>query len=145
MRKSTTLLLLASLSLSASALTKEEGKVIVPVGEGVVTLDWYGEGIVRVTKTPDGKSLDRNSLAITATPSPSKKMKVAETSDKVTVSTPKLKVTVDKADGKVSYSTAKDDKIVEESGNAVFTPFDDAGRKSWTVTQGFALEPEEDI
>lgn len=120
-------------------------QVTVPVGDGAVTLEWYGEGIVRVTKTPDGKPFEHKSLAVTASPSASKKMKVNETTDKVTVSTPKLKVTVDKADGKVSYSTPKDKPLTQESGQAVFVPFDDAGKKSWTVAQGFILEPEEDI
>lgn len=145
MRKSIAFFTMAGVALTMSAITNEGEKVTVPVGNGAVTLEWYGEGIVRVTKTPDAKAFDRKSLAVTASPSASKKMKVKETGGNVTVTTPALRVTVDKTNGQVSYQTPDGHALTQESGRAEFAPFDDAGRQSWTVAQGFALEPDEDI
>lgn len=46
MRKVLTFLSFAGICLSVPALTNDAGKVTVPVGDGAVTLDWYGDGIV---------------------------------------------------------------------------------------------------
>lgn len=110
-----------------------------------VKIEFYTPSVVRVTKTPDSKPVDKQSLVVSAKPG-NVKVKKVETKDGTTYSTSELTVKVkNNAAGVVSFFTPNGKELVSE-GESKFTPITsgiDAG--SYKVKQGWRLESEEPI
>ena len=113
-----------------------------------VKVEFYTPSVVRVTKTPDNKPVDKQSLVVDAKPG-NVKVKTVTSEGTTTYSTSELTVKVTNADSRgaavVSFYTPKGEELVSE-GASKFTPITsgiDAG--SYKVKQGWKLGSDEPI
>ena len=114
-----------------------------------VKVEFYSPSVVRITKTPDNKTVDKQSLVVSAKPG-NVKVKTVKTEGVTTYSTSELTVKVansvgSQGTGVVTFLTNKGEELVSE-GECKFTPIQsgiDAG--SYKVKQGWKLEREEPI
>jgi alpha-D-xyloside xylohydrolase len=110
-----------------------------------VEIQFYGSSIVRIVKSPEGKTFTKNSLSVVKKPQ-TVKLSIARQGDVISLKSDKLKVNLDTKSGKISYSTLAGVPLLsEKESGTTFTDFDDAGSKTYTVSQSFALDNEEAI
>lgn len=110
-----------------------------------VEIQFYGPSTVRVLKSPAGKSFTKESLTVIDKPAPTK-LSIHQKGDIVSIQSDQLKVDVDVKSGKIAYSThAGESLLSEKESSATFTDFNDAGSKTYTVSQSFTLDNEEAI
>jgi len=107
-------------------------------------VEFFTPSIVHVTKTPDGKAVDKKSVVVIATP---ESVNVKKTTDAGVTSykSSALKVTVDEKSGKVTFAKA-DGTLLLAEGEYAFTPIDEGIDKgAYKVKQCFALDADEPI
>jgi alpha-D-xyloside xylohydrolase len=107
-------------------------------------IEFFSPNIVHVTKTPDGKVVDKKSFVVTASP---ENVKVKKSTDG-TVTTYKssaLNVTVDEKTGKVTFAKVDGTRLLSE-GEYAFIPITEGIDKgAYKVKQCFALDADEPI
>lgn len=110
-------------------------------------VQWYTPNSVRILKTPLGKNVEKKSLSVIAVPqNPGIKVVDRLSDGQLVVRSEKLVVTVDLHTGIVSYSKPDGTVLLKElENNVAFTPFDDAGRSTYSVYQGFAVSKDEGL
>lgn len=129
----------------AQTITQTKQGVSVKFDDAEIHIDYYSPAIVRIVKTPAGHAFKKESLSVIKKPE-SVKTTVVNTGDFLELSTGKLKVALDlKSEALTFYDAAGKVLMAEKPGSASFTEFNDAGTKTFSVKQGFALEPEEAI
>ncbi|MDO4172761.1 MAG: glycoside hydrolase family 31 protein, partial [Prevotellaceae bacterium] len=107
-------------------------------------IEFFTPDIVRVTKTADGKDMEKKSLTVTATPQ-KVAVSVKRNGGKTVYKSKALTVTVDNSTQKVSFSSSDGTPLMAE-GTFAFTPITDGIDKgSYKVKQTFALEKDEAI
>lgn len=115
------------------------------IGDKQIELQSYGPNIIRVTKWPAGKAFAPKSLSV---------IKAAENSgfditgkgDEVRLSNRTLKVTLNLSSGRIVFNSSKGGLLLQEKPDgASFTPFNDAGNATNSVTQSFLLDSSEAI
>ena len=111
-----------------------------------VEVQWYTPNTLRIFKTPQGKTVEKKSLSVVATPqNPGIKVN-GEGDGQVVMKSRTLTVTLDTRTGVISYAKADGSLLLkEQENNKAFTPFNDAGRDTYTVYQGFTVDKEEGL
>ena len=111
-----------------------------------VEVQWYTPNTLRVFKTPQGKTVEKKSLSVVATPQ-NPGIKVSGEGDgQVVMKSRTLTVTLDTRTGVISYAKADGSLLLkEQENNKAFTPFNDAGRATYTVYQGFDVDKNEGL
>jgi Alpha-glucosidases, family 31 of glycosyl hydrolases len=110
-----------------------------------VEVKFYSPEIVRVTKTPDGKTFTRQSLSVIKA-SEQTPVKIEESGSVVTLSSTALRVTVDLKTGKITYNDAQGNTLLSEKEyGAQFTPVKDAQKDAFLARQAFLLDKNEAI
>lgn len=111
-----------------------------------IEVQWFTPQTLRVLKTPLGKTVDKKSLSVVAQPK-NPGFKVAEQPEGTLVmSSAALVVTVDLHTGVLSYARPDGGVLLKELENyTAFTPFQDAGRSTYSVYQGFATDKDEGL
>lgn len=110
-----------------------------------VEIQFYNPSMVRILKSPEGKSFSKESLSVIKKPE-AVKFSVNQQGDVLTLKSDKLKVGVDLKSGKISYSALSGTPLLtEKEAGASFTDFNDAGSKTYTVNQSFTLDKDEAI
>ncbi len=111
----------------------------------VIELQWYSPSIVRVIKYPLGEQFEKESLSVIKQ-AEDVAYEISEVQDGVELNSGELKVLLNTKTGQVSFYTPDDKNLlVEKAGTTSFQPFDDNGDETYTVTQGWELEPDEAI
>jgi len=121
------LLLALATGTQAQSYQKTDLGVKTQINSTDVEIQFYGPSIVRVLKSPAGKTFNKESLTVVKKPQATK-FTVNQQGNVVLLKSDKLKVEVDIKSGKISY-----------------TDFNDAGSKTYTINQSFILEKEEAI
>jgi len=110
-----------------------------------IEIQFYGPSTVRVLKSPVGKPFTKESLTVVKKPQ-AIKLTVNQQGDIVSLKSSKLKIDIDVKSGRIVYSTLAGTSLLSEKElGATFTDFDDAGSKTYSITQSFALDKEEAI
>jgi alpha-D-xyloside xylohydrolase len=110
-----------------------------------VEVQFYSPEIVRVVKVPDGKLFTKESLSIIKKPRQIQ-INLKQQGDNLNLRSEKLSVSLNLKSGELSYTTTKGIALLKEKPNgAAFTPFDDAGDKTYTVSQAFTLDKDESV
>jgi alpha-D-xyloside xylohydrolase len=110
-----------------------------------VEIQFYGPSIVRIVKSPEGKTFTKNSLSVVKKPQ-GVKLSIARQGDIISVKSDKLKVSLDTKSGKIAYFTLSGAPLLnEKESGATFADFNDAGSKTYTVSQSFTLDSDEAI
>jgi alpha-D-xyloside xylohydrolase len=131
--------------LHAQIFTKTDvgAKVIVNATE--IDIQFYSPTIVRVIKSPTGISFTKQSLSVVKAPE-KMALSAVQKNNKLLVSSKMVKVSIDMRSGSVVFSDGSGKALLNEKpSGASFTDFDDAGTKTCSVTQAFALDKEEAI
>ncbi|MFD0748826.1 glycoside hydrolase family 31 protein [Mucilaginibacter calamicampi] len=122
-------------TLGAKAVLKDQS----------IEIQFYSPDIVRVIKTPVGRTFRTEGLSVIKKPEQTA-LKLSKRGDAVDIASSKLKVSLDLKTGAISYATAKGASLLKEkTDGASFKPFDDAGNKTLTVAQSFVLDKDEAI
>ena len=106
---------------------------------------FYSPSIVRVIKYPSAQMPDKKSYPIIKTP---EKINIVykRNGDKIQMKTENMLVTLHSSTGKVTYQTLQGNTLLSEKELGTnFTPRKDITRDAFTVSQAFALQPEEVI
>jgi alpha-D-xyloside xylohydrolase len=107
-------------------------------------LQFFNPSTVRVLKSPVKWSYDKSSLVVTAKPQ-TVKYSVAESGAELSVRTSAVTVNIDTRSGEISFFDKKGSPLLSETGASTFMPIDDAGAKSFKVSQSFRLDAGEQI
>ena len=139
------LLVILSLGIQAQTFQKTDLGFKAKINSIDVEIQLYGPSTVRVLKSPVGKAFTKESLTVIKKPQITK-FTVNQQADIVSLKSDKLKVDVNVKSGKISfYSLAGISLLTEKESGATFTDFNDAGSKTYTINQSFALDKEESI
>ena len=107
-------------------------------------VEFFTPEIVRITKTPNGQDVQKQSLVVTAQPA-AVKVKERVNAGKKVYQSSALTVTVDEKTGQVTFSKPNGTVLMAE-GEHAFIPINEGIDKgSYRVRQAFALEADEPI
>ena len=110
-----------------------------------VEVQFYSPEIVRVIKAPIGHVFSKESLSVVKKPQQTQ-ISVKRHGDIVELRGTKLNVSLNIKSGEIVYKSTTGKELLREKQNgAAFTPFDDAGNKTYTVSQAFMLDKDEPI
>ncbi|MFN3387978.1 MAG: TIM-barrel domain-containing protein [Allosphingosinicella sp.] len=127
----------SSAAIAAGTYRKTDTGIVVTPAEGpekVVRLQVYGDAIVRVTAAP-AETLDLpGSYMVVAQPQ-AKGFAVSEAPGTVTLTTERVRATVDLANGNVSFTDAEGQIDLVESGPGRFAPVKVEGKDNLAVAQ----------
>jgi alpha-D-xyloside xylohydrolase len=138
-------LLAISVVGSAQNWQKTTSGVKAKVNSTDVEIQFYGASIVRVVKSPEGKSFNKESLSVVKKPE-STDFSVKQTGDVLAVKSKSLDVALDLKSGKLIFKNSKGEALLteKESGSS-FTDFNDAGVKTFSIGQSYVLDKDETI
>ncbi|MDD4822794.1 MAG: glycoside hydrolase family 31 protein [Bacteroidales bacterium] len=139
------LLMILVFSGMAQTVQKTELGVKTKINSTDVEIQFYSPSTVRVIKSPEGKTVVKNSLTVIKKPQMTK-FAINQKGGAISLKSEKLKISIDTKSGKITYATV-DGKLLlsEKESGASFTDFDDAGSKTYTIQQSFVLDKEEGI
>jgi len=139
------LALLFSIQAEAQNYQKTTLGAKAQIGSTDVEIQFFDPAIVRVIKSPVGKSFKKESLSVIKKPQ-AVKLGINQQGDQVSLKSNKLTVNIDLKTGKVTYlNSAGITLLTEKEAGASFADFDDAGSKTYTITQSFKLDKDEAI
>lgn len=102
-----------------------------------VDFRFYSPSIVRILKSPSGSNFNKESLSVIKTPQKTT-FSVKQKGNIVTLKSESIAVSLDLASGSVMFNKVAGTPLLrEKDGSTKFTPFDDAGNKTFTVFQAF--------
>ena len=136
---------LLSIGAYAQSFTKTILGVKTQINSTDVEIQFYGPSTVRVLKSPAGTAFTKESLAVIKKPQTTK-LSVQEQGDVILLKSEKLKVDINLKSGKIAFETLSGTSLLSEKESGVkFTDFNDAGSKTYTVSQLFKLDADENI
>ena len=139
------LLMVLSIGSQAQSYQKTNLGIKTKINSTDVEIQFYGPSTVRVLKSPAGKPFTKESLTVVKKPQATK-VAISQQGDVISLKSDKLKVDVDIKTGKIAYSTPTGTKLLsEKESGATFSAFNDAGSKTYTINQSFALDKDEAI
>jgi len=138
-------LLVLSLGASAQSYQKTNLGIKAQINATDVEIQFFGSSTVRVLKSPVGKIFTKQSLSVVKKPETTK-LAIHQQGDAISLKSNQLKVDLDLKSGKISYSTIAGALLLSEKvSGTTFTDFNDAGSKTYTVSQLFTLDSDENI
>ena len=133
---------LAMYSCNRAKVTKEEHGITVRVGKDLVGLTVYDENIIRVRATDSTDFSARKSLVVLDTALKMTPWNLEESGDAVIISTSRIKATVNRKTGRVSFSDLSGNPLLTEAGRAIL-PNVVNGRKYKKTEQKFLWQGDE--
>jgi alpha-D-xyloside xylohydrolase len=145
-----TLIFVLASSLCAFAQTFEKTPVGIRARVDAVSIDvqFYSPSIVRIVKTPVGAvPLSKQSLSVIKESPKKADVSIKQKGDLLIVKSDEMQVRLNLKTGVISYATTSGQELVNENepGGKAFTDFNDAGTKTYTVSQSFLLDKDEAI
>lgn len=111
-----------------------------------IEIQWFGPNTLRVLKTPQGKSVKKESLSVIAPPQNSGIKITTPGNGCIVMTSQTLTVTLNPQTGIITYAKPNGDTLLIEQENVkAFTPINDAGRSTYSVYQGFTTSKEEGL
>lgn len=132
------------LNSNTQTYLKTDRGIKATTGSFNLDIQFYSPSIVRIVKSPVGHSFTKESLSVIKTPEKLSFM-VAQKGNILTLKSQSISVGVNINTGDIAYSSAANLLLQEKENSASFTPFNDAGNKTFTVFQAFQLEKDEAI
>lgn len=139
------LFLLLSFVIAGQSQTPVENGIKLTLGQLDIAVHFYSPSIVRIIKSPASHSFSKESLSVIMKPGKpafSKK----QNGDFLELATSNLLVRLNTRSGELGfYSKTSQLLLKEKESGTTFTPFNDAGNKTYTVKQEFILDKDEAI
>ncbi|SKB31876.1 glycoside hydrolase family 31 protein [Alkalitalea saponilacus] len=138
------LFFISSSAVSQSYQETETG-VVVHCNSMQVEIQFFSNSIVRVIKWPEGTNFKKESLSVVKSPE-SISLDISSENDLISLQSDDLTVNLNTNNGQVSFYKNNGKALLKEKNDgAVFVEIDDAGVKSYSVSQTFGLETDEPI
>lgn len=132
-------------SMKSESFHKTNYGIKSTVGNVEIEIQFYNPSTVRVLKWPQNTSFSKNSLSIIATPQATT-LSFNQKDNEVIVKSSKIEARLNLVTGSLSFYRLTGGLLLKEKENGtIFTDFDDAGRKTFSVSQSFVLERNEAI
>ncbi|MDL2242014.1 DUF5110 domain-containing protein [Bacteroidales bacterium OttesenSCG-928-L03] len=134
-------------SLNASAQTVQQTpQGITASAQGMdIRIEFYTPGTVRIYKTPEKTSVNKESLSVIQIPQ-SVRVSTRRDGDQIRMSSESLQVHYNTLTGKVSFLDLQGKQLfAEKDYGAQFTGFQDAGNATYSPRQAFLLDKDEAI
>jgi alpha-D-xyloside xylohydrolase len=110
-----------------------------------VEIQFYNPATVRVLKSPEGKTYDKKSLSVIETPQKTD-ININQVGDELSLKSKNVQVNLNLKNSKISFSTPAGELLLSEKEDGVaFTDFNDAGVKTYSVSESFVLDKDETI
>ena len=111
-----------------------------------IEIQWFGPNTLRVLKTPQGKSVKKESLSVIAQPQNSGIKITTPGNGCIVMKSQTLTVILNPQTGIITYAKPNGDALLIEQENVkAFTPVNDTGRSTYSVYQGFTTSKEEGL
>jgi len=129
----------------AQAYKKNASGIEATVNKTTIEVSFFSPSIVRVVKLPEGKSFKKESLSVVKTPQKTA-FTVNQQGDNLSLKSEKMVAVLNLKSGKMFFSTLKGEPLLteKESGSS-FVDFNDAGVKTFSVSQSYVLDKDETI
>ncbi|WP_283686986.1 TIM-barrel domain-containing protein [Dysgonomonas sp. Marseille-Q5470] len=114
------------------------------IGDIDIELRFYTPSCVRILKSPQNHQYKKESLSVIDN-NRAVNIEKKQKGDVLILKTPSMHVTLDLKSGQMFFYNTQNKLLLKEKGQPVFTDFDDAGEKTFSVSQKFALEKDESI
>lgn len=143
------LILLMAIFISINGIAQSyietQTGVQAEINDDVVEIQFFRPGIVRVLKWPSEDAFLKESLSVVQKPGETN-IKVKQKGSTLLLSSEEVQVSLDLNNGALSFTSASGKTLLneKESGSA-FTPYNDAGDETYSVSQSFILDKEEAI
>ncbi|MDR0893987.1 MAG: DUF5110 domain-containing protein [Prevotellaceae bacterium] len=135
-----------TLLLVASTLCAQPAESTADVNGQRITITFYTPTTVRILKAPADRTYEKQSLSVTAQPTLSESdVTIRRSSGSLQLISSKLRVALNLHTGIVTFATSQGKKLLQEKATADFKDFDDAGVKTFTVSQSFRLDKDETL
>lgn len=139
------LLMLTCIAANAQDWQRTNNGVTTVTGNTKVEIIFFSPTTVRIIKSPRETAYTKNSLSVIASPE-NTKLSVKSDKKALHIESDKVSVRLDQTNGTVSFYTKNGNKLLAEKNNStVFTDFDDAGNKTFSVAQSYVLDSDEAI
>ncbi len=109
-----------------------------------IEIQFYNPSIVRIIKYPEAKSFDKQSLSVVQTPKKTA-LSIKQQGEELSLKSEKIQVAINLRTGNVSFTSSAKKLFSEKKFGSAFVDFDDAGAKTYSVSQSFVLEKNEAI
>ena len=109
-----------------------------------IELRFYSESCVRILKSPQNHQYKKESLSVIDN-NRAVNIEKKQKGDVLILKTPSMHITLDLKSGQMFFYNAQNRLLLKEKGKPVFTDFNDAGDKTFSVSQRYALEKDESI
>lgn len=139
-----TLFALISEGISAQTYQKTDYGVKTVINSENIEICFYNSSTVRVLKYPKDKSYSQKSLSVIQRPQKTS-FRLRKNGDELLINGEKINISLDLKSGKVAFATQKAVLLSEKEAGTVFTDFNDAGTKTYSVSQSFMLDKNEAI
>ena len=116
----------------------------IDIDSTTLEIQLYSPSIARVIKSPTGNGFEKESLSVIKNPE-SVDFSVTENDELIKVSTEEMEISIDKESGSIVYESPEETLLKEKKGSVAFTPFDDNGNETYSVSQTFSLDSDEAI
>lgn len=138
------LILFSSIGFAQSYEKSEHG-VKAQVNSTDIAIEFYSPSIVRIIKSPEGEKVEKESLSVIKTPD-NVDFKTDQKDDELLIKSENVEVALNMKSGKVAFRDANGQTLLtEKEGGSKFTDFDDAGEKTYSVSQSYLLDQDEAI
>src|SRR5690554_652646 len=138
-------LLIIGIHCNGQAYQKTDTGIKTTVKSINYEIDFYSSSIIRVKKWPENACFLKESLSVVQKPGETN-IKVKQKGSTLLLSSEEVQVSLDLNNGALSFTSASGKTLLneKESGSA-FTPYNDAGDETYSVSQSFILDKEEAI
>ena len=129
----------------AQSYQKNDSGIKAEINSIEVKIQFYNSSTVRILKLPVGKTFEKKSLSVVDTPQKTD-FSINQEGDNLFLKSKGIQVELNLINGKISFSTPASKPLLnEKAAGAAFTDFNDAGVKTYSVSQSFALDKDEAI
>ena len=133
------------MTASAQVYQKTELGIKSTINAIEVEIQFYNPSTVRVLKSPAGQAFEKKSLSVIEVPQQTD-FSIEQKGDELFLKSKSMMVSLNLKNGQVSFATLEGSSLLNEKVNgAAFTDFDDAGVKTYTISQSYVLEQNEAI
>ena len=129
----------------AQLYQKTESGIKSTINSIEVEIQFYNPSTMRILKSPEGKAFAKKSLSVIETPQKTA-LSIQEAGDELSLKSKSIQVKLNLKSGRIFFSTLTGEPLLsEKEKGVVFTDFNDAGVKTYSVFQSFILDTDEAI
>lgn len=134
-----------SSSSAQPSYQKTEYGIKASVNSISIDIQFYNSTTVRILKSPKGISDNKESLSVVRHPQKTE-FNIKESVDLISLRTDRLEINLNLKTGEICFTNLSGELLLSEKENgAKFIDFNDAGTKTFSVSQAFILEKDEAI